>query len=221
MHNTNPSPSQQDPKQPSRFLGKKTVRRTDSVVRTPIEVLEAFFSSLPPTEVVYYIREINVTPLITALSAAPFELYRVIDDIPTGTSLLLTHIEQNFYDEDTSVFPATFQLIEPDSGDGLANPILFNIFSNNVSLLESGYAETNSVGTTTSSSGTTIRGRNILDFGQHKTGLFVLEDSTLTLKYTLFGNAVGTNIADYASVRLRGFKMPTKTLQEARLKFGF
>lgn len=224
MHDTQPQLEPKIGKQPSKFLGKqKPLSQRDAEVERVVPV-QTLLSGLPVAQVQHFNRSYisNFDGNIGSASTRAIEdVYTVV----TGRSLILTSIIQRWYAFDAT---AAGEYVEiPSTTNLVGQPAYLNVYANNSSLLEdSSIFENPTLAITPQSiSGTLIRGQNILDYGFHRTGLLVKENEAVQIEY-LCPKQLGVGILlpdpypNLIEIELRGFTLPSKVLQDARMLYG-
>ncbi len=222
MHDTQPKLEPNPGKQPSKFLGKrKPLSKQDAKVERFVPV-ETFISGLPIAQVQQFNRSYisdwdgNIG---SASRRAIEEVYRV----ETGRALILTFVSQNWYRFDVAV-PGTYELIPTTNLIG--KPAYLNLYANNSSLLEDASVyEDPGVTAPQQISGTLVRGENILNFGRHRTGLLIQDNEAVQIEYLVPKDGGGSPqvpdpFPNAIEIVLKGFTLPTKILNEARMLYG-
>jgi len=222
MHDTQPQPESNGGRQPSKFLGKRTPLSSRNAKLERVIPVETLLSGLPAAQLQHFNRSYISDwdgEIGSASRRAIEEVYRV----ETGRSLILTSLIQRWYTLDAfgeaTEIPSTTNLI--------GAPAYLNLYANTSSLLEdSAIFENPALGIVPQQiSGTLIRGANILDFGFHRTALLIKENEAVQIEYLVPKDAGGSPLfpnprPNLIEVVLRGFTLPSKVLQEARMLYG-
>ena len=223
MHDTQPQLEPKVGKQPSKFLAKRKPLSQRNAEVDRVVPVQTLLSGLPIAQVQHFNRSYISDwdgNIASASTRAIEDVYRV----ETGRSLILTSIVQRWYAFDAG---AAGEYVEiPSTTNLVGQPAYLNLYANTSSLLEDSsiYENPTLAITPQSISGTLIRGQNILDYGFHRTGLLVQENEALQIEYICPKQGGLPLLPDpfpnLIEIELKGFTLPSKVLQDARMLYG-
>jgi len=224
MHDTQPQLEPKGGKQPSKFLEKRRpLSRRDAKLERVIPV-QTLLSGLPVAQVQHFNRS-YISDWDGSIGSASRRAIEAIYRVETGRSLILTSVTQRWFELDAGQ-PGGYVEI-PSTTNLVGAPAYLNLYANNTSLLEdSSIFEKPPAGIGPQAiSGTLIRGQNILDYGFHRTALLVKENEALQAEYLVPKTAGGSPLApdpfpNLIEIELKGFTLPSKVLQDARMLYG-
>lgn len=176
--------------------------------------LDAYFlSRLPAAGLTFWhrLRTVNGT---TAISAAGTEYTLNLYQLPQGLSLIIFYFVQNWYD-------AGLDPLDPDAltafqtNQDTYGRVGINLLVNNAPVFDANEVLFDPNGGSPvirEQSGFTALNQNLLDVGNHPTAVYVRDNATVSVRYTVA--ALPGHVPSAVGVELRGYVIPTKSFQE-------
>ena len=176
--------------------------------------LDAYFLSRLPAAGLTFWHRLRTVDGTTAISAAGTEYTLNLYQLPQGLSLIIFYFVQNWYD-------AGLDPLDPDAltafqtNQDTYGRVGINLLVNNAPVFDANevlYDPNGGSPVIREQSGFTALNQNLLDVGNHPTAVYVRDNATVSVRYTVA--ALPGHVPSAVGVELRGYVIPTKSFQE-------